>query len=265
MKMYMNIGKIAISHFLQIVKHPSLYKIAILVKLSVFWIISKKSYFSMGQFEFHAPNKSMLFIRIIDNILGYDEYFTKIPSQDIKTILDLGSNIGYSTLYFRSRYPDSQIFAFDPVDEVNKYFLMNMKANNIKNIKKFDVALSDHEGDSVIYIEPNRLNMNSLDPKFQCTVEQKVSLRKLTNIINEERIENIDILKIDVEGAEGAILHDLISAQYLSRVKNILVEIRKDNYSYIEQLDTDFNRISISKVVNPYDEFEYMIYFGVHK
>ncbi len=149
-----------------------------------------------------------------------DEYCieTKIAP---KTIVDLGANIGLSAIWFASHYPDSLIIAIEP--ERSNYQLLAENASVYENIRTLRAA---------VWFEETELHLT--DPGkghwgFQ-TQEQdspnafdRISTVTVRSIMKNHNINHIDILKIDIEGAEVELLSD--NSQWISQVNMIIIEL----------------------------------------
>ncbi|MEE9542246.1 MAG: FkbM family methyltransferase, partial [Thermodesulfobacteriota bacterium] len=66
-----------------------------------------------------------------------------------RTILDIGANIGISSVYFANRYPEAKIFSFEPVP--SNYALLEKNIKNYDQISAFNVALGAESGDVEIF------------------------------------------------------------------------------------------------------------------
>src|SRR5882672_4300265 len=73
------------------------------------------------------------------------EYFFK-TSEARPVIIDCGSNIGMSVLYFKYLFPDSRIMAFEPNPNTFRLLQKNMAANKVRDVRLHDIAVSDREG-----------------------------------------------------------------------------------------------------------------------
>lgn len=190
-----------------------------------------------------------------DSLFGYDFYF--INYQDLvhsfnelfihriyyfdsnKTnpkIIDCGSNIGLSVLYFKTLYPDANIIAFEPDELAFSALEKNVKASDFKNVKCIKAALALEEGEVKFFKKMAGSTMNSILKKWDNDkLLEIVKTLKLSSFINEE----VDLIKIDVEGAERLILKDLDANNKLKFVKKIIMEF----HHHIENNVDDFSRV----------------------
>ena len=132
-------------------------------------------------------------------------------------IIDCGANIGLSVYYFKKLYPDCRIIAFEPDPKVFK--VLNFNINNLKleDCSLHCQALWINEGSISFFSEGadgGRIQMiddkNSTKMNIECT--------KLSSFINEE----VDFLKIDIEGAEFDVLNEC--KHKLHYINNLFIE-----------------------------------------
>lgn len=137
-------------------------------------------------------------------------------------IIDCGSNIGMSVLYFKMVYPGCEVLAFEPEERAFACLVTNIEANRLRSVHPHMAALADSAADALLYIdpkEPGSLRASTRRERMP-TIVQQVSAVRLSDYITRE----VDFLKIDVEGSEGVIFEDLITEGKLAYVKEMAVE-----------------------------------------
>ncbi len=137
-------------------------------------------------------------------------------------IIDCGANIGMSIAFFKKNFPDCKIWAFEPDPEIFQMLHSNLETNNLsKNVLIFEKAAWINESGVSFRSDGSdggRIHENS--PFFVKSI-------RLKNILSE--LTKIDLLKVDIEGAETAVLQDCKSE--LGKIKFIFVEF----HSFISQ------------------------------
>ena len=118
-------------------------------------------------------------------------------------ILDVGANIGMAVLYWKKKYPEARIIAFEPDKKAFKSLLKNVEANNLTNVKCLNKAISDKEG----YAEFNTNEIISGSIIREKNLRTKYSVE--TTTLKKFLEEKIDFLKVDIEGSEKFIFNDL--------------------------------------------------------
>lgn len=137
-------------------------------------------------------------------------------------IIDAGSNIGLSILYFKKLFPNSEIISFEPDPYIFSILTENVVNNNLTKVKLINKAVS-HENKIVKFYhegsDGGRMGLNE-DSKLSFDVECINLDDYLTN--------DIDFLKIDIEGEENNLIPNLHN---LGCVKNIFIEY----HSFVNQ------------------------------
>jgi len=143
-------------------------------------------------------------------------------NEDMSYILDCGSNIGLSVLYFRLLYPGMPIVAFEPHAATFDVLQRNIQRNKIAGVTLHNIALG--EKDAVVSLYTNDggafLNMSLLRAPGQEEIGACVQSRRLSSYITGKGA----YVKIDTEGAEYAIINELIQSQVIQHVRQIIIE-----------------------------------------
>lgn len=139
-------------------------------------------------------------------------------------IIDCGSNIGISILYFKHLYPDCEIIGFEANPYTYEVLQKNMLQNKLKNIKIENLALSDSKSELKFYIDESNYGSltGSINSNRGGKKELIVNADKLSNYIRN--IDTIDLVKMDVEGAEFNIINDLFNENLISKVNQYIIE-----------------------------------------
>ena len=157
-------------------------------------------------------------------IWGQDIYYFEL-SNPSPYIVDIGSHIGVSILYFKNMYPNSTVIGFEPNPISFNLLSENIQINMLENVQIFNKAISKEEGTKPFYINANDSGWES-NASFlkngwtgkEKTKEIEIGTTRLDKYITRD----IDILKIDTEGSELSILKSHKSL--LSRIHNIAIE-----------------------------------------
>jgi len=131
-------------------------------------------------------------------------------------IYDCGSNIGMSCLYFKKLYPKATIKAFEADAKIASLLQSNINQNKLSDIMVTSKA---------VWINDNGVELASdgADGASIVVGENKTTKTpsvRLSTLLEQE--EEIDFLKMDIEGAETAVIKDC--EQMLYKIKNIFIE-----------------------------------------
>jgi FkbM family methyltransferase len=165
--------------------------------------------------------------KVFEQIFLFKEYDIKIPFEP-NLIIDAGANVGYASIYFAKRFPNCKIIALEPEKTNFDTLLLNCK--NMPNIIPLKKGLW-HEN-TVLYID----NINDNKWSFELTTEAKehgIAIETCTISELEKQYGAIDILKMDIEGAEKEVF-EYNSSEWPGRIKLIIVEThdhKKNNCS----------------------------------
>lgn len=136
----------------------------------------------------------------------WEPEMTAMAKEKIKpgwSILDIGAHIGYYTLLFSTRCgPEGQVAAFEPIATDYARLNENIELNALKNIRTFRLALSDHRGHAVMKPE----NRGQMSQDEEGAPEVTVDMMPLDEFWSKLDWPKLDLVKIDVEGAEKGIL-----------------------------------------------------------
>jgi FkbM family methyltransferase len=135
-----------------------------------------------------------LFELFVQNDYRFDEDHTP------NVILDLGSNVGYSLLYFRLQYPAARLIGFEP-DPYN-FEQLKQQADLLENVKVFPIAASGGSGKISFFADPHRGQSSSSFRRRERQQEVHVEARTLDSLLNLAGSDVVDLLKFDIEGAE---------------------------------------------------------------
>jgi FkbM family methyltransferase len=179
---------------------------------------------------FDLPSVISLFEEIFIN----NDYLFK-PASERPVIIDAGSNIGISILFFKWLYAASRITAFEADDRTYRVLHRNIELNNLEGVISYNAAVGESEGTIEFYYEEGRpgSHVNTTLKEKGLTGSKKAEAVRLSNYLAAE----VDLLKLDIEGSEMAVLQDLAKSNKLKLVREIIIEYhhhidpRRDEFS----------------------------------
>jgi FkbM family methyltransferase len=139
--------------------------------------------------------------------------------------LDIGANIGYYTaLAGHIAGPTGRVVALEPDPESFTYLMRTIRANEFTNVTPFQGAAWDRVGSAQLHISghnrgDNRLYANEL-------ASDVVTIRTTTvdALLEEIGIASVDVIKMDVQGAEGWALNGMKGILAQSKPITVLTE-----------------------------------------
>jgi len=184
-------------------------------------------------FEVAAFNLSTLMF-LFEQIFRDHEYLFRSERAD-PLIVDCGSNIGMSILFFKALYPEARIIGFEPDEQAYALLKRNIASNGLTGVQVHRAAVGMEDSTVDFFVDPewsgslNSSTNRNLMPKKRMVVQQV----RLSTFIDGR----VDLLKLDVEGAEGAVLQDLVSSGVISNVDQIIAE-------YDHHIDENIDKLS---------------------
>lgn len=161
-------------------------------------------------------------ISIINSIFGFQEYQLQLKEFQPKLILDCGGNIGCAAVYFANKYPTAQIYSIEP--EKDNFKLLKFNTAFYDNIHPIKSALWDKE--TFIRVEDRGFGtwgfMTSETTADDPNAFQTTTVSKL---LAESGFDEIDLLKVDIEGAEKEVFSAPNVDEWLPKVKVLIIEL----------------------------------------
>lgn len=157
---------------------------------------------------------------VLDSIIGKGEYDIE-PGFMPMVIVDAGANTGAASLYFTMRFPGATIIALEPEQSNFRLLCRNMEPYH--SVKCINAALWDTEG----WLSLRNPSADHYAYQFGENEENNVTVRCITlpALMHEAGAEIIDILKMDIEGAEYQVLGR--SHEWIRRVRMMIVELHE--------------------------------------
>jgi FkbM family methyltransferase len=164
--------------------------------------------------------------------------------------LDIGANIGLFSLPLAHRQPGTRVFGFEPHPSNAKCFRESIRINAFKNVGLTEAALGNATGKVSLFLDET-------DSGGHTTVAEnlwnnRAETRGLTvesilldDFVRQNQIENIDVIKMDVQGAEDEVLKG--GAQALKKfLPDLLIEAQHEKVFQESALISTLNEISPS-------------------
>lgn len=171
-----------------------------------------------------------------------------------KNILDIGAHVGYHSIAYMKMNTDVKIIAFEPQSEIyqllqknisqNKYSDRIQTLNCVVGHTIMDTTLSDYISDgpnTTIPIEYGSENIHNFGGMN--IGNGSVEVKMIT--IDSLNLENVDYMKIDVEGAESLVL--LGAAETIKKFKPVIC------FEDLKQLTIDPSELGLESIPSAYD------------
>jgi len=159
---------------------------------------------------------------IFNQIFIEREYNIKF-SFEPKFIIDAGANIGLTSLFFSKKFPLATIVALEP--EVENFKILKINTKNCLKVISVNNALWSKDGVISLVKSPSYDSHNVSESNNSSDAVCSITISSLLNTYN---ISRIDILKMDIEGAEKEIFSSDVQ-NWLPKVKVLVIELH-DRY-----------------------------------
>lgn len=154
--------------------------------------------------------------------LHYYADFKTSPS----VIVDAGANVGLASIYLANRFSQARIFAIEP--ELSNFRLLERNVRQYDNVTPIRAALWS-TNTTIDLIDPGmgHWGFQVIDAGQASAAERidKVVGITVDEFMNNHKIDHIDVLKIDIEGAEKEVFTD--PSKWIDRVSVLIVELHE--------------------------------------
>ena len=213
-------------------------------------------------------SKKHVRIRVISRTIWISEFaffyprlrrtLRKLPGPTAQSIiLDIGGNRGQSVKFFREIFKSIQIYSFEPSPRIFRI----LDSLNVSNFRAFNIGVSSKNGTGFFYEslldEASTFNLPNIEsewhktksrvlgiPKEGMYSEIEVPIKTIDTIVSENKIREIFLLKVDVEGHEFEVLMGAKATLDRGLISNIQLErhlddLRVSNADEIDKYLTD--------------------------
>jgi FkbM family methyltransferase len=116
-----------------------------------------------------------------------------------ENILDLGSYIGLSAVYFANRFPNAKIICVEPSSD--NYEMLKLNTRAYQNITTINAGVWSHKA-ALKIVNQIEGDWGNIIQEVSSEDSDIINALSITDIITEYELDKIDFLKIDIEGSE---------------------------------------------------------------
>ncbi|SFS90755.1 FkbM family methyltransferase [Saccharopolyspora flava] len=205
-----------------------------------------------GGFEVSVPQPEEVLLDEIQFI--YNEIFVErtylrhgIRLSESARVVDVGANVGMFCLFVAKEFPGTRILAFEPIPATHRALRENLDRHGVSGAEVVRAALGSRpeervtftfypalHGNSTRYPEQKKINQDliveQIGPdaveRIMGAVEVEAEVRRLSDVLRDWEPEGrIDLLKVDVEGAELEVLQGLDEPDW-QRIQQCVLEVQ---------------------------------------
>lgn len=136
--------------------------------------------------------------------------FFKSLLQPSDTVLDIGANIGCTSLLFGSLA--SKVYSFEPSPTTYRWLVENVQRAKLNNVEPINLGLGKEAGTFELTFAPNNRSggfVSNLTSASEGHQVEHITIARGDGFIREHQIAKVDFIKIDVEGFEQSVIEGL--------------------------------------------------------
>lgn len=133
-----------------------------------------------------------------------------------QTILDLGANIGFASIYFALNNISAHIYAIEAIPQIFERLKKNTAS--LKNITCINAAITDTNGTTDFFYNKDATLSSSSVNRGDTFEQVTVNTKTLDTLCNEHGITKIDLMKFDIEGSEFNVFKNTQSKHIISHI-----------------------------------------------
>jgi FkbM family methyltransferase len=153
-----------------------------------------------------------------DEVFVAQEYKINIPGFAPKHILDLGANVGYASIYFANTWPNARILALEP--EAGNFSLLERNVSKYSNVQPANGAVWSRPTSVTVANPAGYENSFQMVEGVGGSAIRAYTISELADTLGGTRI---DLLKMDIEGAEAEVLN--AARDWIDRIDVMVIEL----------------------------------------
>lgn len=166
--------------------------------------------------KFLVPSKALYLVFkeiFVTDFYTIDDLVALLPANPV--IIDIGANVGYFNIILFSKIKEATVYAYEPIPSNYELFKKNISLNPSlqNNIHLFNKAVTGIPANYVeLFMEASSDNSVIASVYADFDTQNKHSLKvpaiSLLQIMEDNKLQHIDLIKIDCEGSEYPIIYE---------------------------------------------------------
>lgn len=167
----------------------------------------------------------------------------------IKNVIDAGANIGLTTLYLKEHFPETEILCIEPDASNQAQLSQHIALNNLTKVELIKGGVWSHNS----WLNIDNTFRDGLEwsrrLKPSETERGNIPVYSINHMLADKQWDSIDLLKMDIEGAEETIFSESSDLSFLNKTKVITIEVH--------------NMLEVGhRIVEVLQEYNYKLYFS---
>ncbi|HMK20150.1 MAG TPA: FkbM family methyltransferase [Chitinophagaceae bacterium] len=156
----------------------------------------------------------------LEEVILKEEYNLSVNFNP-STIIDGGANIGLTSVFFANKYPKAEIVAVEP--EEGNFEMLRRNTKKYENVRLIRAGIWSHSA-ILSVVDEGKGNNSFTVSEILSPKPGSINAISIYDIMQQRNWETIDILKLDIEGAEKNVFESDYE-QWLPKVKVLIVEL----------------------------------------
>jgi FkbM family methyltransferase len=160
---------------------------------------------------------------VLYEVLAFNAYHiasSLLLPDDVRIVVDCGANIGITSLFLAARYPRAKILSVEPHPE--NFALLKANVAAVPRIVPIRACVTGTSQSTVRFTTSKAAWGNSISTDSRGVLVPAITIAE---VCEQNGIDKIDLLKLDIEGAEAQVLEN---GAFLARTEHIIVELHGD-------------------------------------
>jgi FkbM family methyltransferase len=141
------------------------------------------------------------------------EIVFKEMARSSRVFLDVGANIGYFSFLVKQMSPQARVYSFEPLPQNIEAYKKNRELNNFDEMSLQETCVADKPGETEFLIPPSEESGWGRIADRDLFSGEKIRRAVITldQFCRDQKIDEVDLIKIDVEGYELKVLHGALN------------------------------------------------------
>jgi FkbM family methyltransferase len=173
---------------------------------------------------------------LVREIFMRNTYFVELNKEN-PTIVDIGAHIGLTTLYYKKLFPQSTVIAVEPHPANIKLLKQNVAQNLLTNVHIIEGAVAESTGEINLYADETQdqwFSTSRIKPHAWDGTKQTQAIQVPAVSLDDLITTPVDIVKMDIEGAEEGVLK--ASKTALNFVDHLLIEYHPGDHNNLPEI-----------------------------
>lgn len=166
---------------------------------------------------------------VFSQIFIQQEYSSLLDLKDVDLVIDAGANVGYSSFYFLTHFPNCRVLAVEP-DAANFAALQTNLAPFGKRAIVHNCGIWSKQARLAIASNLYRDGRQWTRQVRECAPDEQAEFTAITiaELLRQSGCQRLSLLKMDIEGAEAVVFADSAVQEWLGRTDAIAIELHDD-------------------------------------